>query len=76
MLFGVGDRRWREYWINSDSVEEREMLDCLYELFTYLMAFSSMAGMSLARYGEESSRQGFVLTSIIQGFISSSIMKS
>lgn len=35
-----------------------------------------MAGISLARYGLDNSKQGLVFTSIIQGFISSSIMKS
>ena len=37
---------------------------------------SSKFGMILAKSGELSSRQGFVLISIIQGFICSSIMKS
>jgi hypothetical protein len=40
------------------------------------MAFSTILGMSLARYGDESSRQGLVLTSMSHGFNSSSIMKS
>ena len=41
-----------------------------------LRAFSSIFGMSLARSGLESSRHGFVLTSIKYGLNSSSIIKS
>ncbi len=43
---------------------------------TYLTAFSIMLGISRERYGADSSRQGFVFTSISHGFMSSSIMKS
>lgn len=43
---------------------------------SYFIAFSIIAGIRRAKYGEESSRQGFVLTSISQGFRSSSSIKS
>ena len=43
---------------------------------TYLRAFSTIVGISLAKYGLESSKHGLVLTSIIHGFMSSSIIKS
>jgi len=38
--------------------------------------FSIIAGISLAKYGELSSKHGFVFTSISHGFKSSSSMKS
>jgi hypothetical protein len=41
-----------------------------------LIAFSIIAGMILAKYGDESSKHGFVFTSINHGFISSSNIKS
>lgn len=43
---------------------------------TYLRAFSTIVGISLAKWGELSSKHGFVLTSIIHGARSSSSMKS
>ena len=43
---------------------------------TYFIAFSSILGINLANNGLDSSRQGFVLTSISHGLKSSSIMKS
>jgi hypothetical protein len=42
----------------------------------YFTAFSIIVGIKRERYGAESSKQGLVLTSISQGFMSSSIMKS
>jgi len=78
VLLACWYRRWRKQWINSkpmknkinSKVNERNMT------VTYLSAFSTMAGISLARYGLESSKQGLVLTSISQVLRSSSIMKS
>ena len=78
VLKTVGDvvlltvRQWR-WWIdrvNRDSTAINKFS------VTYFTAFSTMAGIKRARYGEESSRQGFVFTSISQGLRPSSNMKS
>lgn len=46
------------------------------ENVTYFNVFSTIAGMSRAKYGLESSKHGFVFTSISQTLRSSSIIKS
>lgn len=60
MLLAVRHWRWWEYWVDSQS--KYKVIN--FEI-TYLSAFSTIAGMSLARYGLDSSKQGFVFTSIM-----------
>lgn len=55
---------------------QRQFYKIIFFNKTYLIEFSTIAGINLARYGDESSKHGFVLTSISHGFRSSSNIKS
>ena len=61
---------WREQRIYSNS-RQLKRHSC-----TYFIMFSSIVGIKRARYGEDSSRQGFVFTSSSHTWRSSSTMKS
>jgi hypothetical protein len=54
---------------------QKSLLKLINKLF-YLSAFSTIVGIILLNSGQDSSRQGFVFTSISQTLKFSSIMKS